>query len=236
MGAEVDGIDVRQRSDLSRRRDDRRQIGHGTERIRGGCDGDQPRSLIHCVDDRGGVQQARRRIELDEDDVGPCLSSGLSPRSHVGVVVERRHNDAVSGSPLASDCPGSRKREAGHVLPEHDLIRRRIEKIGCSRTSGVGQGLPVSARRKVSPVVGDSVPQKRGGRLDDTGGNLSPGRPVQPGDRAPILLTRQRWELLADSSHVKGHAPIVDVRRLRPASMVHHERSVSHSVDGVTAP
>jgi hypothetical protein len=164
-------------------------VSHGAERIRRGADRKQPRPGRERLFERGPIQLTRGRAERHGLHHQTCVTRNLPPRIHVRVVIELGDDDLVAFAPAPRQRPRQMERQGRHVGAEGDLVGRRVEKVGERGARSRNQRIGFDAGR-IGPVrVGVVVQQVLAHRVSDRRGHLGASRPVEIGNREPVVET-----------------------------------------------
>jgi acyl-CoA thioesterase YciA len=174
------------------------------DRVGGAANRQQPHARPEQPGELVAVEGAVLGAKVDEPDLRAGVAGGEDPRPDVGVVVEPRHQDAVARPQRPRDRPAQVEGEAGHVLPEHDLVGgRRVEQVGGGAVGLVQDRVGRATRRKDPAVVGVRLGQVASHRLDHPRRHLRAARPVEEDRRPPGHRPVEGGELLAERGDVE---------------------------------
>ena len=180
--SEVHGVDEHACTGVVGGGDDRREVGHRPDEVRGAGQRHPARALVDEGDDVARVEQAAAAVERGEDVLGACLVARDPPRRHVGIVVEARPHDAIAGLQRCRDGPTERQRQRRHVGAEHDPVRRPAEQRGDGPPGLLEQSVALVGSRERPAAVGvvpARCPCRHG--VDRRVDHLGARRPVEPG-------------------------------------------------------
>lgn len=158
---------------------------------------------------RDGQSASGGRIEVGVPPLDAAGPRRDHPGPNVGVMIEAGDDDLVTRIPRFRYRPTDGKGEAGHVLPEHDLLRnRRVQQVRyraprrSHHRDGIRAGLEVPAD------VADSTAQHAAHRGDDVLGNLSAPRAVDVHRGSAVDLPAQRGKTGPDTVGIQGDGEI----------------------------
>ena len=114
----MDGVDVSKGSGLVRELNDVLDRIDGADSVRGVSDGDQFRVLVDLRRQVGHVERAIFVVDLGPTDGHPAVFRHQEPRGDVGVMVEARDEDLISGLEFAADRARDGKGQRRHVGPK----------------------------------------------------------------------------------------------------------------------
>ena len=193
----VDGVGPRERARAVGELDDPGHVRRRPDRVRG----DRERDDARAVRELGfEIVEVEREIVVHageaDDDVE--ILGEREPGRDVGVVVEPRADDLVTGAQRSRERPREQEVERRHARPEGDLVRVTGEEARRRRTRPLDQLDGAHARLVRRADVRVVLAQVGGDRVDHLVRALGAARPVEERKR-PV----ERREALADGGDVE---------------------------------
>ena len=142
-------------------------------------------------------------VHLPNDD---AFLFQRAPRRHVCVMVQRRHHDFVARFQLSRDGPRQRKRNRGHVLPEHHFVRFAVEEIRHGSARCRNHRVIAPARLECAAGICVRIHVVVLNSFDHLLWHLCPRRPIEKRRSVPVHLQFQGWKLLAYPRNIKRPA------------------------------
>ena len=183
-----------------------RDIVHGADGVRRVAQGhDLGATWLDELFEGRPVERAGREVHRDLADHDAALRE-LQPGAAVGLVIERRDHDLVTGLQAAPEGFREEVREGGHVGAEADLVRVAAEEVGAGRVSLGDRRVGLLAGGEAAAVVGVVVDEVLVNGVEHALRRLRAARPVEIGGRPPVDRPLEGRELAAHVGDVVlGH-------------------------------
>ena len=136
--------------------------------------------------------------------VMPRSSAMCEPRGNIGVVVEARDDDFVSGLEVAANRAGDGEGQRGHVGTEDDFVGAAVQEVGHGAARLGDHGVGAAAGGVGSAGVGVVVAQIVGDGVDDALRDLRSAGAVEECGGVAVDGLGERGELGADVGEVEG--------------------------------
>jgi hypothetical protein len=118
-------------------------------------------------------------------------------------VIEQREQNLVAGFELSSDRARESQRDRGHVLPEHNLVRRTVEQIRHRGAPSGNHFVGAAAGEKRSVGIRVRFEKIFVDGIHHLPGHLRSGRTVEKGRLLPIHFQMQRWKLFTNPADIE---------------------------------
>jgi hypothetical protein len=149
-------------------------------------------------------------VDIDHPNDGALFFERF-PGCDVGIMIQARQDNLITGTNVTPKCAADRKGQRGHVWSENHLVRSTPQKISHSGARRVNRFVSAATGCKCAMSIGIVVDQIIGDSIDHPLRNLRSAWTIKKHGGMSIHFLRQRRKLCANPGQIEGvHAALLN--------------------------